>query len=61
MSKKTNLLIARIARKKGGADDTDNNFALNESSSDIDHSAKCGRMECFERDIENTHAEVERC
>ena len=47
-------------KEKRGADDNDDNFALNKSSSDNDDSAESGRMERFERNIANTHAEVER-
>jgi hypothetical protein len=46
-------------KEKHGADN-DDNFALIESSSDNDDSAENGRMESFDCDIANTHAEVER-
>ncbi len=46
-------------KEKHGADNNDNNFALNKLSSDNDDGAESGRTERFERDIANTDAEVE--
>ena len=47
-------------KEKCGPYDNDDNLALNKSSSDNNDSAKSGRMERFEGDIANTHAEVDR-